>query len=58
MENTNQGQVKVDDNYIRESITNPQAKIVSGYQPVMPTFKGLLSDEEITYIIEYIKTLK
>jgi cytochrome c oxidase subunit 2 len=50
--------VAVDDNYIRESIMDPQAKVREGYQPVMPTFKGLLSDEEITYIIEYIKTLE
>jgi cytochrome c oxidase subunit 2 len=48
----------VDDNYIRESILNPMAKIRSGYQGVMPTYKGRLKDEEITAIIEYIKTLK
>ena len=50
--------VTVDENYIRESIMDPQAKIRDGYQPVMPTFKGLLNDDEITCIIEYIKTLK
>ncbi len=50
--------VEVDDNYIRESIMDPQAKVREGYQPVMPTFKGILSDDEITYLIEYIKTLK
>ena len=48
----------VDDNYIRESILEPQAKIVAGYQPVMSTYKGLLSDEEITALIEYMKSLK
>ncbi len=50
--------VKVDDNYIRESIIDPQAKIVAGFGPVMPTFKGKLKDNEITALIEYIKTLK
>lgn len=50
--------VAVDDNYIRESILEPQAKIVAGYQPVMSTYKGLLSDDDITALIEFIKSLK
>lgn len=50
--------VKIDENYIRESIVNPQAKVVKGFAPVMPTYKGLLSDREINGLIEYIKTLK
>ena len=50
--------VLVDDNYIRESILDPQAKIVAGFQPVMSTYKGQLSDAEITAIIEFIKSLK
>jgi cytochrome c oxidase subunit 2 len=50
--------VAVDENYIRESIMDPQAKIRQGYQPVMPTFKGILSDDEIGYVTEYLKTLK
>jgi len=50
--------VEADENYIRESILNPQAKVVAGYQPVMPTYKGKLKDEEILAIIEYLKTLK
>ena len=50
--------VEVDENYLRESIVNPQAKIVAGYEPVMPTFQGRLKDREITAIIEYIKTLE
>jgi cytochrome c oxidase subunit 2 len=50
--------VVADDNYIRESILEPQAKIVAGFQPVMSTYKGLLTDDEITAIIEFIKTLK
>jgi cytochrome c oxidase subunit II len=47
----------VDENYIRESIMLPQAKVVEGFEPVMPTFKGQLKDQEITAIIEYIKGL-
>lgn len=50
--------VKADENYLKESIVEPQAKMVKGYQPVMPSFKGILSDDEITSVIEYIKTLK
>ncbi len=46
-----------DDDYIRESIMDPQAKIVAGFEPVMPTYKGRLSDAEITALIAYIKTL-
>ena len=48
--------VTVDENYIRESILNPGAKIVNGFGNVMPAQD--LSDNEITALIEYIKTLK
>lgn len=50
--------VEVDDNYIRESIENPQAKVVKGFNPVMPTYKGMLKEEEINAVIAYIKSLK
>lgn len=50
--------ITVDDNYIRESILEPQAKARAGYRKVMPTYQGQLKDEEISAIIEYIKTLK
>ncbi len=49
--------VIADEDYIRESIINPQAKVVKGYNPVMPTYAGRLKDKEIGYIIEYIKSL-
>jgi cytochrome c oxidase subunit 2 len=52
------GSVVVEENYVRESIVNPQAKIVAGYEPVMPTYQGRLKDKEITAIIEYLKTLE
>lgn len=45
----------VDENYIRESILEPQAKILSSYQAIMPTFQGLLRDREISALIEFIK---
>lgn len=50
--------VVADDSYLRESILNPQAKLVAGYQPVMPTFKGQVSEEDVMQLITYIKTLR
>jgi cytochrome c oxidase subunit II len=49
--------VNVDENYIRESILEPKAKVVAGYSPVMPSYKGQLSDEDINCIVAYLKTL-
>lgn len=46
-----------DENYIRQSIVEPMAHIVAGYEAVMPTYQGRLKDREITAIIEYVKTL-
>jgi len=52
-------EVKVDENYIRESILDPNAKIVLGFpKGVMPTFAGQLSEAEIMGMIEFIKSLK
>ncbi len=50
--------VMVDENYIRESILNPNARIVRGFQPVMPTYRGSLNDRQLDAIIEYMKTLR
>lgn len=50
--------VTVDDAYIRESILTPTAKLVAGFQPVMPTFQGQLSEDQIMQLIQYIKSLK
>jgi len=50
--------VTADADYIRESILEPGAKVVKGYKPIMPTFKGILTGEDITAVIAYIKTLK
>lgn len=57
-ESTDKGAIKVDENYVRESILAPQAKVVTGFQPVMPTFSGQISDQEIDEIVSYIKSLK
>jgi cytochrome c oxidase subunit 2 len=43
--------------YIRESILNPAAKIVAGFPPIMPTFQGQVSEEQLLALTEYIKTL-
>ena len=48
----------VDENYIRQSIMDPQAKIVDTFPPSMPTYQGKLSDRQLSGIIEYIKSLK
>jgi len=55
---TGGGTVVVDEQYLRESILEPQAKIVQGYQPVMPTYKGTLTERQLNGVIEYIKTIK
>jgi len=50
--------VLADENYLRESIMSPQAKVVQGFQPIMPTFQGLVSEENLLQLIAYVKTLK
>ena len=58
MEHTDGSKALVDENYILESIIEPQKKIVNGYQGVMPSYKGILRDREIQGVIEFIKSLK
>jgi cytochrome c oxidase subunit II len=50
--------VVADEAYIRESILQPKAKIVAGYQPLMPTFQGLITEEQILNLTAYIKSLQ
>jgi cytochrome c oxidase subunit 2 len=51
--------IVVDENYIRESVMNPNAKVVAGFpKGVMPTFAGQLSEEEILGVIDFLKSLK
>jgi len=49
--------VTADDNYIRESILNPGAKIVAGFRPIMPSFQGQVSEESLMALVAYIKSL-
>lgn len=49
--------VVADEDYLRESILNPQAKVVEGYQPLMPTFQGQVNEDQLLQLIQYIKTL-
>jgi cytochrome c oxidase subunit 2 len=50
--------VSADEEYLRESIYDPGAKIVKGFPGIMPTFKGRLTDDDVAAVIAYIKTLK
>jgi cytochrome c oxidase subunit II len=50
--------VIADENYIRESIYDPGAKIVAGYRNIMPTFRGQVSEEEIMQLIAFIRSLR
>ena len=49
--------VTADENYVRESILDPTAKIVNGFKPVMPTFQGLVSEEQLNALVAYVKSL-
>jgi len=50
--------VRADEAYIRESILNPQAKLVAGFGPIMPTFQGQVSEDQLLQLIAYIKSLQ
>jgi cytochrome c oxidase subunit 2 len=50
--------VKADEAYIRESIINPQAKIVAGFGPIMPTFQGQVSEDQLVQLLAFIKSLQ
>jgi cytochrome c oxidase subunit 2 len=49
--------VQADDNYVRESVLNPTAKVVSGFQPIMPSFQGQVSEEQLNALVAYVKSL-
>jgi cytochrome c oxidase subunit II len=49
--------VMADENYVRESILVPTAKVVSGFQPIMPSFQGQVSEEQLTALVAYVKSL-
>ena len=50
--------VMMDENYLRESILHPGGKIVAGYEDIMPTFRGQVSEEEVYQLIAFIRSLK
>lgn len=49
--------VTADENYLRECILDPGAKRVKGFQPIMPTFQGLVTEEQINALVAYIKSI-
>jgi cytochrome c oxidase subunit 2 len=57
VELANGERVTADAEYIRESILNPTAKIVAGFPPIMPTFQGQVSEEQLLALTEYIRSL-
>ena len=48
----------VDEAYVRESILNPQAKLVKGFGPIMPTFQGQISEDQLVQLVAFIKSLR
>jgi cytochrome c oxidase subunit 2 len=50
--------VRADEAYIRESIINPQAKLVAGFGPIMPTFQGQVSEDQLVQLLAFIKSLQ
>jgi cytochrome c oxidase subunit 2 len=50
--------IVADESYIRESILNPNAKLVEGFQPIMPTYQGLITEEGVLELIAYIRSLQ
>jgi len=49
--------VIADDAYIRESIVNPGAKVVAGFQPIMPSFQGIVTEEQLLSLVSYVKSI-
>ncbi len=49
--------VTADENYIRESILNPGAKVVAGFRPIMPTFQGIVNEEQLLSLVAYVKSI-
>lgn len=49
--------VTADANYIQESILNPTAKVHKGYQPIMPSYQGRLSEEQVFALVQYVESL-
>lgn len=54
---TDGSQVKVDEDYIRESLMSPNAKVVAGYVPTMPSFSGKVEQDDLDNLVAWFKTL-
>jgi len=52
------GSVVADEAYLRESIINPQAKLVAGFGPIMPTFQGQVTEDQLVQLLAFIKSLQ
>jgi cytochrome c oxidase subunit 2 len=50
--------VVADEGYVRESIENPSAKLVNGFGPIMPTFQGQVTPDQLIQIMSFIKSLQ
>jgi cytochrome c oxidase subunit 2 len=50
--------IVADEDYVRESVLNPRAKMVAGYPPLMPTYEGQVTEEQLLQLLAYIKTLR
>jgi cytochrome c oxidase subunit 2 len=50
--------VVADEDYLRESIVDPAAKVVFGWEPIMPSFKGRVSEDELLQLVAYITSLE
>jgi cytochrome c oxidase subunit 2 len=50
-------QVVADETYLRESIIKPDAKVVAGFEAIMPTFEGQISEDEMIRLIAFLKEL-
>jgi cytochrome c oxidase subunit II len=50
--------IAADEGYVRESILTPAAKVAAGFQPIMPAFQGLITEEQLLALIEYVKSLQ
>ena len=49
--------VMADDGYVRESILNPGAQIVAGFRPIMPSFQGVVTEDQLLSLVAYIRSL-
>lgn len=50
-------EVVADESYLRESIVDPQAKLVAGYQPIMPVYRGRVGEEDLVRLVAYVRSL-